>query len=54
MKCKYHISEKWEEFLLGWVVPLLAGIGIVGGLFAFIVFLCCVFGGYELSALFGG
>ena len=46
------MKNKIKDFCGEWGVPALAGIGIVGGLFALVVFLCCVFGGYEFSALF--
>lgn len=48
------MNSKWREFLLAWLIPLAAGVGIVGGLFVLVVFLCCVFGGYDLKMLFGG
>ena len=37
-------EEKKESFFNDWIIPLLAGVGIVGGLFAFIVLLAAAFG----------
>ena len=46
--------NKWHEFLLGWLIPGLVSVGIVGGLFLFVVFLCAGVGGYDPQTMFDG
>ena len=45
MKCEDEQGS--EGFIKDWLVPFVAAVGIVVGLFILVVFLCVVFGDYK-------